>query len=408
MASDRFSPPSGLLLLPPPPSTSFEQLRDAYGPSLSDVFSKISRMLNGSNDIAVLDIALSIPGLLSPSYQPRAKVFKRLQSFLASIYSLIGIVSTEQRIELDFPGGVDARVVFIDFDPVHPALVVPENRQVSLYGPILDLQTLATSERSWDCVFYLDNKTGQSLAAAFSSLYSQTRDFTAGIMHPISGVSDWESSEPLLINEDELPSNTHFSVIVGGTFDHFHIGHKLLLTATALALEPTWSIDTGNERLLSVGVTGDELLVNKKYAEFLESWEERYQNTASFLAAILEFCPPEKTAPRIQRVSQPGPNGKYALVKLRPNLTLKIVQISDPFGPTITEENISALIVSQETRAGGAAVNDERAKKGWKSLDIFEVDVLHLGELPTADSDSFASKISSTDIRRRQMDQSTR
>ena len=60
-----------------------------------------------------------------------------------------------------------------------------------------------------------------------------------------------------------------------------------------------------------------------------------------------------------------------------------------------------APLLSKETRSGGAAVNDERAKKGWKSLDVFEVDVLESGEAPTSELESFASKISSTDIRRR-------
>jgi phosphopantetheine adenylyltransferase len=207
-----------------------------------------------------------------------------------------------------------------------------------------------------------------------------------------------------LIVPEVNAQSSHYSVAVGGTFDHFHIGHKLLLTATALALEPVEEFDPIRERRLTVGVTGDALLKNKKYAEFLESWDDRCQSTSSFLMAIMDFSLPDKSAPRVERVSQPGPNGHYVLMKVRSGLTLKLVQITDPFGPTITDESIDALVVSGETRAGGAAVNEERAKKGWKSLDVFEIDVLHSGEVPTTDGESFASKISSTDIRRRRME----
>src|SRR5271155_4462149 len=50
--------------------------------------------------------------------------------------------------------------------------------------------------------------------------------------------------------------------------------------------------------------------------------------------------------------------------------------INNPFGPTVTDAAITALVTSAETRAGGAAVNDRRRAQGWAPLDIFEVDVL--------------------------------
>ncbi|KAE8352620.1 hypothetical protein BDV28DRAFT_134817 [Aspergillus coremiiformis] len=403
MDLDRISSASAMLLLPPPPSASFEQCKNVYDPILSTVFTDLAKF-NGTNHIAILDIALCLPGLHSPTCQPRAKLFKSLQGLLANIYRLIGIVSVENNIELDAPGGIDPRVILLDFDSVH--LPEKDSLPVSPMGPILDLKTLAKSARLWDRIYYLDNQVGQNLATAFSSIYSQFKDPNAGTLHSISGASTWTPSKSIVVPDDSRESQTHHSVIVGGTFDHFHIGHKLLLTALALVLDPVRPTTPRKEVLLTIGVTGDELLVNKKYAECLESWNERCESAASFLTAIMDFYPPDKSAIHTERVTQPGPNGKYILINLvQLGLTLKFVQISDPFGPTITEENISAIVVSQETRSGGTAVNEERAKKGWKSLDVFEIDVLHSKDVSSSDFENFASKISSTDIRRQRMEQ---
>ncbi|KAI7395656.1 hypothetical protein KC336_g15851, partial [Hortaea werneckii] len=71
----------------------------------------------------------------------------------------------------------------------------------------------------------------------------------------------------------------------------------------------------------------------------------------------------------------------------------------DPFGPTITEEQISALIISAETRSGGKAVNDKRKEKGWKDLEVFEVDVLDAEVEGQGVKEGFEGKLSSTAIR---------
>lgn len=404
---DSISQPYALLLLPPPPSSSFARLRAAYGPGLAAVYSKLSTALDGANRIALLDVALPVPGVLSTRCQPRARVFQSLQRLLASFYTLVGVVCAAANIELDGPGGVDTRVFFVDYDPARGPAPQDAHEGASNQGPVIDLQTLAACARPWDDIYTFETREGKELAAAFSAhLRSQAGNSQLPKFATVPSGEEWNPSHDLLITDDSQ-SARHYSVAVGGTWDHLHVGHKLLLTATALALDPLSDPSQSKERLMTIGVTGDELLVNKKYAEFLESWEERWQGAASFLNAIIDFSPPENHIANIQRASNPEPNGKYVLVKVTPDLSLKFVQISDPFGPTITDPGITALVVSQETRAGGKAVNDERAKKRWPSLDIFEVDVLHSGEVAeTADSTaaSFESKISSTDIRRRRME----
>ncbi|KAL4867367.1 hypothetical protein BDV12DRAFT_186768 [Aspergillus spectabilis] len=405
MASDRISPPSALLLLPPPPAISFDQFKAVYESTLSKVFASLLKALNGSNRIASLDIALSLPGLQAPSCQPPTKAFASLQRIVEHIYRLVAVVCIERNIEMEAPGGIDSRVILLEFDSVRNTQAISTNpAPVERNGPVVDIKTLAGSERLWDTIFYPDTPVGQDLANAFSSFYTSTKAPSGRSPQAVLGAPRWTPGESLVVPNEIVGSAFHHSVILGGTFDHFHIGHKLLLTATALILQPADTRHSSQERIITVGVTGDEMLKNKKYAQFLESWEERCRSTGAFLTSIMDFGPSETGASHIEQIYKPGPNGRAMVMKIRPGITLRLVQILDPYGPTITEENLSALVVSKETRSGGAAVNQERAKRGWKQLEVFEVDVIHSGEVPAEDVENFASKISSTDIRRRRME----
>ncbi|KKK21548.1 hypothetical protein P175DRAFT_0426501 [Aspergillus ochraceoroseus IBT 24754] len=399
------SPPSALLLLPPPPCASSVQFKAVYQPILSAVCTELSQVVNGTHRVAYLHVALSLSGLRSPACQPPAKAFTSLQRALEHIYTLIGVVCMERNIDMEAPGGIDSRVVLLDFDSVHSATSKSgESAPVTQNGPILDLQTLANSKRLWNKIYFPDTPAGQDLAAAFSSFHDPSKDPNSDTLQPVPGVRPWTPSESFLAPGEPVEPVTHYSAIVAGTFDHFHIGHKLLLTATALVLQPLGTGNADKERLFSIGVTGDEMLKNKKYPQYLESWEKRCRSTIDFLRSIMDFGPPEASTPHVEYINDPGPNGKVMVMKIRPGITLRLVQISDAFGPTITEESISALVVSKETRSGGAAVNQERKKRGFKQMVVFEVDVLHSGEVAPGDVDNFASKISSTDIRRRQME----
>ena len=402
-------PPYGLLLLPPPPrSTSLEQIKAAYEPAVSAVLTKLSECLSDrKSTVAGLDVAVEVPGLVSLNY-PRSRIFANLQHLLANVYNVLCVVSAMKRVVLDAPGGIDASVIFVDSY---------ESQKIPEQGPMISVRTLAESNRPWDFIFHVQSISGEKFAQAFHNHHQAHRQAHT-LFVPAGGAGGgWEeitASSLVTRDNSSLPTTPNYSVAVGGTFDHLHIGHKLLLTATALALDSSSSSSSSSssysagpeERLLTIGVTGDELLVNKKYADYLESWDQRCHSAASFLSAIMNFS--GTTAPATERVSQSGPNGEYVLVKLQRHLALKLVQISDAFGPTVTDRNISAIVVSAETRSGGKAINEEREKKGWKGLEVFEIDVLLSGDavggVGEEDDDVFGSKISSTEIRRHRMD----
>ncbi|TNY17671.1 hypothetical protein DMC30DRAFT_405253 [Rhodotorula diobovata] len=65
-------------------------------------------------------------------------------------------------------------------------------------------------------------------------------------------------------------------VALGGTFDHLHAGHKILLTMACSLC---------SQRLV-VGVSDDHLLVNKKYRHLVQSLDERLAAVTRFVALV--------------------------------------------------------------------------------------------------------------------------
>jgi phosphopantetheine adenylyltransferase len=390
-----------LLLLPPAPTPlSYASLKAAYNAPLFIVLKELARSLSSPQTSTLLDIALPIPELYSRLDQPRGQFYEATQQLVAGLYKLICIIATKGGFDTEDAEGVDARVVLVAY-PRNGLLKSPlteSTPEQEFQGPAVDLHTLARSSRLWDTVYSVESEAGERFLQSFQSLSSTQRS----VSRVRGGIVNIEKSAGETTSAQVLSAATnHFSVAVGGTFDHLHIGHKLLLTMFAFVLgRRQASVDGQASSTLTVGITGDALLKNKKYAEHLESWQRRQESTHDFLSSIIWFGQPNDRRIHTQEVKNPGPNGHAVHVSYPSGLIIKYVEIWDPFGPTITDKDITALALSLETRGGGAAVNNKRNEQGWDPLEVFEVAVLDASEEDSVD-ETFQSKLSSTEIRRK-------
>ncbi|CAK4031610.1 hypothetical protein DOTSEDRAFT_67576 [Lecanosticta acicola] len=388
-------PPRFLLLLPPTPiPTSASALRAAYGPTISDCLKEVATHSSETTKAAVLEIALACPHLLQAKISPRSALYDQTQAIVAGVYKLVVVTAAQDGVNVEDSDGVDVRVILVawspDGEPQAPASIP--------YGPIIDIGTLARSGRRWQFAFGVESETGERMVRDFvtakGNAHEVSRVQSGSVMNAQGQAAASNSTAPT-----SLAHERHYDVAVGGTWDHLHIGHKLLITMTLFVVDDR---EEHGERTATIGITGDQLLVKKKHANLVESWADRQKAVATFFNAITDFSQPATFGQRHVSISDdPGPNGKSIDVHYPHGLIVKCTEIQDAFGPTITEERISALVISAETRAGGKAVNDKRQEQAWRQLDVFEVDVLDAEEegQSAGVKEGFESKISSTAIR---------
>ncbi|XP_052308825.1 phosphopantetheine adenylyltransferase isoform X2 [Populus trichocarpa] len=139
--------------------------------------------------------------------------------------------------------------------------------------------------------------------------------------------------EESVVNTKLSPPNSYSAVVLGGTFDRLHDGHRLFLKAAA---------ELAKDRIV-IGVCDGPMLKNKQ--------------------------------------------------SFKPELVVQTETITDPYGPSIVDENLGAIVVSKETVAGGLSVNKKRADRGLSQLKIEVVDLV-------PEESGGANKLSSTTLRR--------
>jgi len=109
-----------------------------------------------------------------------------------------------------------------------------------------------------------------------------------------------------------------------------------------------------------IGLTTDKMLKSKKAASKLEDYPTREKNLKVFIRTFTD----------IRRV--------------------KIVELSDPYGPPINEPEYEGIVVSQETYETALKINEIRESKGFKPLVIIIIPIIR---------NSNNEKLSSTSIR---------
>ena len=142
-------------------------------------------------------------------------------------------------------------------------------------------------------------------------------------------------------------------VCLGGTFDRIHIGHEKLLKI---------AFEVGEEVI--IGLTSDTKAKKGRGNEKLSSFKSRYTNLETFLTKKFD--------------------NNFSIVKL-----------NDDWGPGALDEDLDAIIVSEETEKVASELNKKRALEGLNPLDIVTVSLI---------LDKKGEKISSTRIRNSEID----
>ncbi|KAH8080161.1 hypothetical protein HD553DRAFT_121104 [Filobasidium floriforme] len=174
-----------------------------------------------------------------------------------------------------------------------------------------------------DVARFLETSPEPQMVTRFSKNLRQAGDDSVSPSHPITAAQ-------------EKQDHRHDVTALGGTFDHLHGGHKILLTM-AVAI---------TKRRLVIGLTTDVMLKTKSHAELLEPFETRTQHLQTFLR------------------------------HLSTDIEYDIIALRDTYGPTATDELISALIVSRESAAGGLAIDQVRETNGLTRLRTYVIDVI--------------------------------
>ncbi|SNQ60334.1 phosphopantetheine adenylyltransferase [Candidatus Methanoperedens nitratireducens] len=121
-------------------------------------------------------------------------------------------------------------------------------------------------------------------------------------------------------------------VVVGGTFDPLHDGHRALLKKAC---------ELSNGGGLLIGLTSDRMAKNKSHK--VDDYRTRYN-------AIMELTSAQGIKP-------------------------EIIKLDDPYGPTLRDD-FDYIVVSPETYPTALRINEIREENGMRPIEIVLVDYI--------------------------------
>uniref|UniRef100_A0A0K0EDK8 CTP_transf_like domain-containing protein n=1 Tax=Strongyloides stercoralis TaxID=6248 RepID=A0A0K0EDK8_STRER len=126
------------------------------------------------------------------------------------------------------------------------------------------------------------------------------------------------------------------AVVIGGTFDRLHNGHKVLISTAILHAS----------KYVVTGITTGDMNKKKTLYQLMESFEDRKRGVDEFINDV---------SIGIESRSE---------------------GIVDPFGPSIVDPNLKLIVTSEETKKGGDAVNLKRNERGLSTLDTYVIPLI--------------------------------
>ncbi|XP_029953996.1 bifunctional coenzyme A synthase [Salarias fasciatus] len=290
------------------------------------------------------------PGLnLGGASQPRPV-------FIPPVVDLSTLISRLYSNAADVCGHLDVRVLLTNIR-AHSAAAAAN-------GPFPTPQSLAHSPEVVLTDFALQDpgqshQVTQCLQKYAGRCYVCSPGLASVLLHPqLAKLQEEEEEDGLKEPEEKAePLETYSDVVVGGTFDRLHGAHKTLLNISCLL---------ANRRFL-IGVCDQAMLKKKVLKELIEPYSTRVQRLQTFLHDI------------------------------KPSLQVEIVPLDDPFGASIVDPLLECIVVSEETKKGGEAVNKKRLENGLPVLVLHEIQLLKDAHHTEAEEE----KISSSSLRSR-------
>ena len=125
------------------------------------------------------------------------------------------------------------------------------------------------------------------------------------------------------------------TVAVGGTFELFHSGHRVLLMK---------AFEVGNRVL--IGLCSDDFVKKMRKPHGIASYAKRLEDLENLLKK----------------------NGVLERAEIRP--------LDDAYGITLSDKRIDAIVVSEETEPRARQINEKRKSMGLSPLPIITVNMI--------------------------------